>query len=494
MSPVSVQTIRILDTLTGKKVAFALREEGSKKVRIYCCGPTVWGHTHIGNARAALTLDLITRIFHLAGYKTETARNYTDVDDKIIAVSEREKISAEEVAKKYTRAYDDDLKALGAQAPDHTPRATSHIPQMIKMISGLMKNGLAYEAKSADGKDVYFRVESFPNYGSLSKRKIEDMTAGVRIDPNEAKENPADFALWKAAKKGEPSWESPWGKGRPGWHIECSAMIDKIFDSALDIHMGGLDLIFPHHENEIAQSEGLSGKKLANFWVHNGMIELEHEKMSKSLGNLILTRDFLEDYGTETFRLLVFQQHYRSPMDISSESILRAEALVDRLYTCKKLAVASAEVTNSEALPEELKGLKENIQNALFDDFNSAKALGLILGAARLCFKDNRPEYWKAWRECLPILENVFGILCENPAEALQARRKQKLKRVNVSEEKSREIEDKLREREHLRLRRDFQASDRIRAELEGEGILVMDGPDGATWTVKSSVKETTQI
>ncbi len=345
------RSLKLFDTLQGKKLPF---RSSSDSLKLYGCGPTVYGYIHVGNARAFLVQDLVVRILRYAGYAVTYTRNYTDIDDKIIQVALSEKKSAAEVAEFYIRAFDDDMKALKVIPPDHCPKATETIPEMISMIEGLIQKGLAYVVETSIGRDVYYRVLKFKKYGCLSKRHLDDMISGVRIETEEKKEHPADFALWKAAKPKEPSWESPWGPGRPGWHIECSAMIQKIFHSSLDIHMGGIDLIFPHHENEIAQSEGSDSKPLAHYWLHNGMLEIEKEKMSKSLGNIMKTRDFLEKYGAETLRLMVNLVHYRSPLDFSTESILRVEALVDRLYHCKLHAERAKEVTAAQSLPPEL--------------------------------------------------------------------------------------------------------------------------------------------
>jgi cysteinyl-tRNA synthetase len=465
--------VKIHDTLSGKKRPFVPRSE---VVKIYGCGPTVYGYTHVGNARAFLTQDLVVRVLKEAGYKTLFARNYTDVDDKIIQRARDEKKTSEEVASFYAKAFDENMAGLGILSPDFTPRATLTIPQMIEMIAALEKKNLAY----AVGGDVYFRVEGFEKYGSLSHRKVDDMISGTRIDPSEHKKSPADFALWKGAKPNEPAWDSPWGKGRPGWHIECSAMIEDLFRGELDIHMGGIDLIFPHHENEIAQSEGFSGRKLANYWIHNGMLEVGKEKMSKSVGNLTSISEFLKTYGAETLRVLFAQNHYRSPLEFSDEVILRSEALVDRLYECKRLSLGSAE---SDSVPHaELDQLVFKMREALFDDFNSAKALGFVLSAARLCFRESKPAFWKTWGNALPILNDVLGILTRDPLTAVQENRERRLARQNISEEVAERINFRLADRERLRAEKKFSEADEIRKQLEAEGINVMDGPDGTSW------------
>lgn len=470
--------IKIQDTLSGKKQEFSPRGE---VVKLYGCGPTVYGYLHVGNARAFLVQDLIVRVLKYAGYRVLFARNYTDVDDKIIQKANDEKKTSEEVARFFTEACDQDLKALDILLPDFSPRATTSIPAMLSMISSLIERNLAY----VSGGDVYFSVESFPKYGALSRRKVDDMISGSRIDPSEHKKSPADFALWKAAKPGEPSWKSPWGLGRPGWHIECSAMIHELFSDGLDIHMGGLDLIFPHHENEIAQSEGSLGCSLARYWIHNGMLEVGKEKMSKSLGNLTRIKDFIDEYGSETLRLLFAQNHYRSPLEFSDENACRAEALVDRLYLCKSRVLLNASMTADSSHPE-LSGLVTKMSEALFDDFNSAKAIGFLLGAARLCFRENRPEFWAAWGKALPIVNDVLGLAKGNPEISIRENHRRRLRRLGISEDEAAKIDQILREREQMRVEKKFSEADEIRKSLESRGIQIMDGPDGTSWRVVS--------
>ncbi len=476
-----VAEIQIQNTLTGKKEKFSPKSPGL--ATIYVCGPTVYGYTHVGNTRAALTGDLMVRVFKLGGYKTRYARNITDVDDKIIRVAKERQKSAQEIAEEFTAVYLSEMKALGTQEPDLVPKVTEHMPAIIDMVKGLVDKGMAYVAATPFGNDVYFRVKKFPHYGCLSHRKVEDMQTGVRIEPGEAKEDPLDFALWKAAKPEEPSWPSPWGEGRPGWHIECSAMIRKHFPSGIDVHGGGNDLVFPHHENEIAQSEGLDSHKLANFWVHNGMLTLGREKMSKSVGNIFTTQKFLELYGAETLRLMLMQHHYRGPMDFSEESIVRAEGLLKRLYTCKENFEKHRDASSQSTIPPELLTLEAEMKKSFFDDFNSAKALGFVLKAARLCFKEDKPELWQAWgTHALPLMNSTLGLL-EHPAtSALSKLHDLRLKRMGVSGEFAAEVETLLKQREEVRAQKNFAESDRLRGELEAKGVRVMDGPDGSSW------------
>jgi len=477
--------IQLTNTLSGKKELLKTKTPG--EVVLYGCGPTVYGLTHVGNARTALMFDLVNRVLKLAGHKTTFMRNITDVDDKIIKVASDENRPWSEVTEQFTKAYKNELIALHTLPLEIEPKATEHIDEMIQMIAGLIQKDLAYSAETPFGTDVYFAVRKFDGYGKLSKRKIDELETGARIEPGEAKEDPNDFALWKAAKPGEPSWSSPWGEGRPGWHIECSAMIHKYYPKGIDIHLGGIDLLFPHHENEIAQSEGHTGCQLATYWVHGGLLVFGKEKMSKSLGNIFSTQKFIELYGAETLRLMCLQHHYRSPMDFSAESVHRSEALLEKLYTAKALALASknnAAVTQAE-LPSELAKLNQEMQTALFDDFNSAKALGFFLKALRICHRENTVQLWAALSSAFDFIIKTFGFLIEEPEAALTEMKKRKLSRLGLSEERSMQIQARIDERELARKNKDFALSDKLRAEIEADGILVMDGPDGSAWTLR---------
>jgi len=487
MSQTTLPTIQFINTLKGKKEVFEPLKTG--EVSIYLCGPTVYGYTHIGNARAALVGDLVTRVFEYAGYKVNFAKNITDIDDKIITKANEEGRSTNDVTTEFETAYNEEMDALGIRKPNHTPHATEYVEHMTRMIQTLIDKDCAYVADTPFGKDVYLRVSAMKDYGKLSKRKVEDMLDGARIEVGEAKEAAVDSTLWKAAKPGEPSWNFEGvGEGRPGWHIECSAMIDAIFQDGLDIHMGGLDLIFPHHENEIAQSECAHPEKpFAKYWIHNGMLTIQREKMSKSIGNVFRTNAFLEEFGPETLKLICLQHHYRGPIDFSDELNLRTEALVERLYRAKAkyLEHESASCQDSE-LPGTFGNLAK-MDEALYDDFNSAKAIGFALGALRTCFKEDKPELWSAWgKKCLPLFSKVFSILENNPAAACKAIQARRLKRMNVSEETAQKVEAALESREQLRKDKKFEESDAVRKELEAEGFVIMDGPDGSAWTVNS--------
>ncbi|MEZ4814921.1 MAG: cysteine--tRNA ligase [Bdellovibrionota bacterium] len=471
--------ITLTNTLGGKKEVFAPKLPGT--VSIYSCGPTVYGKIHVGNAMAALTSDLVQRVFKLAGYKVEWATNITDVDDKIIKAANDEGTTAAEIAKRYQDIYLKEMNTLRVGEPAHRPKATECIPEMTAMIGQLIEKGFAYEASTPYGNDVYFRVRKFENYGKLSNKKIDELQVGARIEPGESKEDSLDFAMWKAAKEGEPSWDSPWGKGRPGWHIECSAMIHKHFPNGVDIHMGGLDLIFPHHENEIAQSEACSHTPLATYWVHNNLLTLEKEKMSKSIGNIFTTETFLENYGPEVLRLFLYQHHYRSPVDFSEEGITRTEALLVKLYSAKKNLLAidpNFSCTACATWPE--------VEQALWDDFNTAKAMGLIMKALREAFRDNTPELWKKWSLSMKYFDAIYGILEGDPDEKIAEIQARKLKRLGVSQERAKEIEAKLELRTQMRASKNFAESDKLRAELEADGVVVMDNADASTWSVRA--------
>jgi len=382
--------IKLYNTLTGKKEEFVPVTPGT--MNMYACGVTVYDLSHIGHARGAVAFDVIQRYFRRRGYQVTYVRNFTDVDDKIINRAKQEGISAAEVARKYIDAYQEDMKRLGVGRPDFEPLATEHIKEMIEVIHRLVEKGHAY---AVDG-DVYFRVASFKDYGKLSKRNLDDMKAGARVEVDERKEDPLDFALWKASKPGEPAWDSPWGPGRPGWHIECTAMGFKHLGQTFDIHAGGKDLIFPHHENEIAQSEESAGKRFVNYWLHNGFVTLNQEKMSKSLGNFFTIRDILDKFDAEIVRLFLLSTHYRSPIDFSDANLKDARAGLDRFYTMKEgirnfLAgkkpslVKPEEVVESADKPlyEKIVNLPKAFEEAMDDDFNSALAIGIIYDAVR---------------------------------------------------------------------------------------------------------------
>lgn len=473
-------SITLFNTLSAKKEIFEPIHVA--KASIYGCGPTVYGLVHVGNARAFLVQDLLVKTLESAGYDVTYARNYTDVDDKIINKANEEGVDAGDIAERYIKEFDADTRALGLREPNHKPKVTEHMKEIIRMIETLLEKDHAYVAQTPFGSDVYFRVSSFKEYGKLSKRPIDELLNQSRIAPGEQKEAGVDFVLWKAAKPGEPSWASPWGEGRPGWNIECSAMIDAIFPDRLDIHLGGSDLVFPHHENEIAQSEACNHTKpLARYWVHNGMLQIQRVKMSKSLGNFMTLRDFLEGFGAEVLRLLVNQTHYRSLLDFGGDSIIRSEILLEKLY---KNTLEWSQITKAENVS--IEEAKKEFFEALYDDLNSAKALGLVFKRLKSLQKEGKTSECAAlWFDFyLPTLQSIIGILNEAPEAAIANIRKRRLTRSKLSETEFQKIESRLAERWALKEAKNYEAADAIRKEVEAMGVLVMDSPEGWTWTL----------
>ena len=484
------ENILLYNTLLGKKEAFVPHDP--KSVSVYSCGPTVYGDIHVGNARAVISQDLLVRVLSLAGYEVNSCRNYTDVDDKIIKVANERELDASEITEQYIKAFDLECEKLGLVKPLVTPKVTETMDEIIIIIQELIKSDSAYASQTPFGQDVYFRTRSFESYGKLSKRKIDDLQVGARVEIGEAKDDPLDFALWKAAKPGEPSWSSPWGEGRPGWHIECSAMIRKHFPErkAVDIHAGGIDLIFPHHENEIAQSEACDHHQLARYWFHNGMLVIGKEKMSKSVGNFFTSLQFTNEFGAEVLKLMTYQHHYRSPMDFSEKSIVQAENLLKRIYQARMTAQGcQQEKAKSDLIPESLSSLVDHMKKALFDDCNTAKSLGFFLGAMRLCQKHQLREFWSYWLEAFDFWNNNFALFNkENVLEAVAQIDARKRSRLNLTEERCQHIEASLKKRKELRDQKKFDEADSLRDELEQSGIVIMDSPNGATWTVKKSI------
>jgi cysteinyl-tRNA synthetase len=483
------ETIKIYNTLTGKKEEFIPLKP--KKVNMYVCGITAYDVCHLGHARSAIVFDIIKRYFRYRGYEVTHVRNVTDIDDKIIARATQEKISTEEVAKKYSEEYYRDMELLGVSRADIEPNATDHIPEMINMIQGLIDRGYAY---TVDG-DVYFEVSKFPDYGKLSKKNIEELLAGARVDIDERKRSPLDFALWKASKEGEPYWESPWGKGRPGWHIECSAMSTKYLGESFDIHGGGADLIFPHHENEIAQSEAYTGKPFVRYWMHNGFITVDKEKMSKSLGNFFTIKEILEKYEPEVVRYFLLSTHYRSPIEFSDAQLNEAELSIDRYYSTVmrindfiETSTTTEKITNSTGLENLLSSFKDKFHAAMNDDFNTALALGNIFELIREVnrFLDSRPSGQKAkelviqTKELLAEVGKVLNIFNKTPEEWYRSL--MKVKKITLSET---ELQEKIRERQQARSRKDWATADNIRNELAEKGIILEDKKDRTTWRIK---------
>ncbi len=480
--------LTIYNTLTRKKEEFRPITRG--KVSMYVCGPTVYDVPHIGHARSAHSFDVIRRYFEYTGFKVCFVRNVTDVDDKIInkALSELEtegtgassskrlKEKAKEVAVRYLDIYHRQMEALGIKEPTSEPKATENIPDMIKFIEKLIKKGYGY----AVGGDVYFSVDEFKDYGKLSNRDKEEMLAGARVEPDEKKKSPLDFALWKEAKENEPSWSSPWGEGRPGWHIECSVMSTRLLGAQFDIHGGGLDLIFPHHENEIAQAEGATGKPFANYWVHNGLLTVGGEKMSKSLGNYITVSDFLEKHSDpDQLKLAFLTSHYRSPMDYSDGRMEEAKRAKERIMIffdkAEKFIKESSGGAGGKAGKVTIP-LTEKFEEAMNDDFNTPLALASIfeavsIGNERLADASMRDSVkageLKALRDYIVSYASVLGLA---------------LSGTKIGREESRQIEKLVARREKARQAKDYKEADRIRKDLMSKGITVEDTPEGPVW------------
>ena len=480
-------TLRLYNTLSGSKEEFRPRVPG--RVGMYVCGVTVYDYCHIGHARANIVFDVVYRYLQFAGYQVTYVRNYTDVDDKIIRRANERGIDSRELAEEFIRAFDEDMARLGLELPTRQPKATEHIPQIIAIVEKLIAKGMAYEA----GGDVYFAVETFPGYLKLSKRTMEEMQAGARIAPGEQKRNPMDFALWKAAKPGEPAWDSPWGPGRPGWHIECSAMSMEYLGETFDIHGGGRDLIFPHHENEIAQSEGANGRPFVKYWLHNGFVNVNQEKMSKSLGNFFTIRDILKTYDPEVVRFFILSAHYRSPIDFSDQNLKEARSGLSRFYEALK---AAAEATDgcpeSPAETEEGARLEEQFRAAMDDDFNTALAIGHLFEGARSMNRllgekkfRKKPELVAAVRDLhrrLLKLGAVLGLFASAPAAWLEAQKLAALPALGITAE---EIEAAIAERLQARREKAFARADQIREDLAARGIELLDSPQGTEWKVK---------
>ena len=461
--------MQIYNSMTRKKETFKPIHEG--KVGIYACGPTVYNYFHIGNARPFITFDVLRRQLEREGYEVTFVQNFTDIDDKMIRRANEEGITVKELADRFISEYFKDAKALGIRPATVHPKATEHIPEIISLISKLIENGHAYAAPSGD---VYYRVSAFPGYGKLSGQNADDRETGAseRLNVDTDKEAPEDFALWKAQKPGEPAWDSPWGKGRPGWHIECSAMSMKYLGENFDIHCGGKDLLFPHHENEIAQSEGATGKKYVNYWMHNGFINVDNQKMSKSLNNFFTVRDIAKEYDLEAVRLFMLSAHYRSPINFSRDQIDSANASLNRLYTARNSLKFQLE--NGEDRPlnekeieftERLKGYEKRFDDAMDDDMNTADALGavfeLVKDANVTVVQGASREAAKAALHSLESICDVLGILSKK------------------EEELPPEIAALVSERAEARKNKDWAKSDELRSRIIEAGYILEDTKQG---------------
>ena len=461
--------MQIYNSMTRKKETFKPIREG--KVGIYACGPTVYNYFHIGNARPFITFDVLRRQLEREGYDVTFVQNFTDIDDKMIKRANEEGITVSELADRFINEYYKDAGALGIRPATFHPRATEHIPEIISLITRLIENGHAYATPSGD---VYYRVSAFPGYGKLSGQNMEDRETGAseRLNVETEKESPEDFTLWKSKKPGEPFWESPWGEGRPGWHIECSAMSMKYLGETFDIHCGGKDLLFPHHENEIAQSEGATGKKYVNYWMHNGFINVDNQKMSKSLNNFFTVRDIAKEYDLEAVRMFMLSAHYRSPINFSRDQIEAANASLNRLYTARNMMLFQAEngedreLNEAEkAFVERLKDYEKRFDEAMDDDMNTADALGAIFELVRdanvsLSQGASRKAAQKAMKS-LEAICDVLGILAKK------------------EEDLPDEIAAMVKERAEARKNKNWAKSDELRDRIISAGYILEDTKQG---------------
>ena len=461
--------MRIFNTMTRKKEEFI--PNNPDEVKIYACGPTVYNYIHIGNARPLCVFDVLRRYLEYRGYNVKFVQNFTDVDDKIIKRANEEGITFEEVSKKYIEEFWTDANGLNFKKASVHPKATENIDEIINIIKTLEEKGYAY---AVDG-DVYFRTLKFKEYGKLSHQPIEDLQSGARIAIGEKKENPLDFALWKAAKEGEPYWDSPWGKGRPGWHIECSAMNKRFLGDTIDIHCGGQDLIFPHHENEIAQSECANGCTFSKYWMHNGYINVDNVKMSKSLGNFKTVREIANVYGYEVIRYFLISSHYRSPINYSLEIIEQCKSALERLYTCREsldFALKNAkDIPDDEELIKKLNSHREQFITAMDDDLNTADGVAAVFELVKdintsILDKEVSKNVCQTAAAVFDELCDVLGILYNRKSNDVDS-----------------DIEALIEERQQARANKDWATADRIRDELKTKGIILKDTPQGVTWT-----------
>jgi cysteinyl-tRNA synthetase len=490
-------TLKVFNTLTGRKEDFSPLVPG--KIGMYVCGVTVYDMCHIGHARAYICFDMIQRYLRYSGNDVTYVRNFTDVDDKIINRARERGEQPEAVSERFIREFQKDMASLGVAHADIEPKVTDHIPEIIRMIETIISKGHAY----IEGGDVYFSVRSFPGYLKLSGRQLEDMKAGARVEVDERKRDPMDFALWKESRPGEPWWESPWGRGRPGWHIECSAMSSKYLGETFDIHGGGKDLIFPHHENEIAQSEAASGRKFVIYWMHNGFVNIDEEKMSKSLGNFFTIREITSRYHPEALRYFMLTTHYRSPINFSLQSIEEAQKRIEYAYQTLEAADSvsprdSEPGTGSLLSPELVSGMIPAFREAMDDDFNAARTLGEVSNALRLAndlssalsrkhktaekaaVDDMKRTIFEVRRNLLEM-GSVLGIMQGNPSGVLVEIRDMKADLRGLDR---RRIEELVDERAECRNRKDFRRADEVRNELKAMGVELMDNAAGTSWRI----------
>lgn len=457
--------MKIFNTLTRNKDELIPITPG--EVKIYACGPTVYNYIHIGNARPLCVFDVLRRYLEWRGYKVNFVQNFTDIDDKLIKKANEESITVPEVAERFIKEFWVDAKGLNVREATVHPRATENIDEIQRIISELVEKDYAYTA----GGDVYFRSKKFNEYGKLSHQPLEDLEAGARIATDDIKEDPMDFCLWKGAKPGEPYWTSPWGDGRPGWHIECSAMAEKYLGKTIDIHCGGLDLIFPHHENEIAQSECANGCDFAHYWMHNGFINVDNHKMSKSLGNFFTVRDVAEKYGYEPIRYLMISSQYRGPINYSVDIIEQGKNALERLYTCRNnIDFALQNAADGGEIPAFIEERKQEFITAMDDDLNTADALAAVFTLVRdintAIAAGAGKETLNACAAAFDELTGVLGLVYNRKTEALDQ-----------------EIEELIAKRTEARKNREFKTADEIRDKLKEMGIILEDTPQGVKWT-----------
>lgn len=462
--------MRIYNTLTRRKEELKTITDG--EVKIYACGPTVYNYIHIGNSRPLCVFDTLRRYLEYRGYKVNFVQNFTDIDDKIIKKAIEENSDYKTVSEKYIKEFWTDAKGLNFREATVHPKATENIDEIIKIISTLVEKGYAYPVENGD---VYFSPKKFSGYGKLSHQPLEELEAGARINIGELKREPMDFALWKGAKPGEPYWESPWGKGRPGWHIECSAMIHRFLGNTIDIHCGGQDLIFPHHENEIAQSECCNGVPFSHYWMHNGYINVDNVKMSKSLGNFFTVRDVAEKYGYEPIRYLMISSQYRSPINYSVDIIEQCKASLQRLYTCRNnLDFALENATdivpeNAEEIKKQLDSRREQFIEAMDDDLNTADGISAVFELVKdinvNVIDSKSAELIKYAIDLFDELTNVLGLVYNRDTGSLDE-----------------EIEKLIEARQNARKEKNWAEADRIRDELKAQGIVLEDTPQGVKW------------
>ena len=462
--------MKIYNSLTRKKEEFVPLKPG--KVSMYVCGPTVYNYFHIGNGRTFIVFDTIRRYMEYRGYEVNFVQNFTDIDDKMINKANEENTTVKEIGDKYICEYYKDADGLNIKRATTNPRATEYINEIIDFVSGLIEKGYAYEVNG----DVYFRTKKFEGYGQLIGQNLDDLQAGARINVDERKEDPMDFAIWKAQKPGEPAWECPWGLGRPGWHIECSCMAKKLLGDTIDIHAGGMDLAFPHHENEIAQSEALTGKKFANYWMHAAFLNVNNQKMSKSLNNFLTARDALKEYDADVIRFLMLSGHYRIQLNFSNELLESAKASVERLYNAiGNLENLISEVKNEKMTDEEIKYLesldtyRQRYIEKMDDDFNTADAISVLFDLIRDINSNiginSSKELCEKALELIRELGLPLGILQKTTKADLEA-----------------EVEALIAERQQARKDRNFALADKIRDELKARGIELLDTPQGVRW------------